>query len=123
MTLLTVPRGPTVAPFVLDPGREAHEPPEARGRRRDDVSLMVSVGEAEPVHTRFDRLGDALDRGDLVVVNTSATVPAALDVVIDDVGPVVVHVSRLPRSMEFIPIRQMLYRNVSLYRDARSSTA
>ncbi|HEY8060699.1 MAG TPA: S-adenosylmethionine:tRNA ribosyltransferase-isomerase, partial [Acidimicrobiales bacterium] len=107
MTLLTEPRGPTVAPFLLDPGREAHEPPEARGLRRDDVALMVSVGEAEPVHTRFDRLGDALDRGDLVVVNTSATVAAALDGELATGEVVAVHVSgQLPGGLWLVEVRR-----------------
>ena len=107
MTLLTEPRGPTVAPFLLDPGREAHEPPEARGLRRDDVALMISVGEAEPVHTRFDRLGDALDRGDLVVVNTSATVAAALDGELAAGDAVAVHVSgELPGGLWLVEVRR-----------------
>src|SRR5579883_1521238 len=36
---------------------------------------------------------------------------------------VMVQLSRLPRSIEFIPIRHMLNRNVSRYRDATSQTA
>ncbi len=57
MTVLTAPArapaaaGNPIAPFTLDPAREAHEPPEAQGRRRDDVRLMVSVGERRPRST------------------------------------------------------------------------
>ncbi len=58
---------------------EAHEPPEARGLRRDEVRLMVaSGGTGKIVHTRFDELPSFLAPGDLLVVNTSATIPAAL---------------------------------------------
>jgi S-adenosylmethionine:tRNA ribosyltransferase-isomerase len=65
--------------FVLDPAHEAHEPPEASGRPRDQGRLLVSRGVTAPVDARFDALGRFLDPGDLIVVNTSATVPAALD--------------------------------------------
>jgi S-adenosylmethionine:tRNA ribosyltransferase-isomerase len=65
--------------FELPPRLEAHEPPEARGLRRDGVRLLVanrSTGLV--VHSRFDELPSFLEPGDLVVVNTSATLPAAL---------------------------------------------
>jgi S-adenosylmethionine:tRNA ribosyltransferase-isomerase len=59
---------------------EAHEPPEARGRRRDDVAMLVATRhDGALVHARFRDLPQFLSAGDLVVVNTSATVPAALD--------------------------------------------
>ena len=97
----------TVAPFTLDASREAHEPPEARGLRRDDVRLMVSKGEAQPVHTRFRDLAAALDPGDLVVVNTSATVAAAVDGRLDSGEPVAVHVSgRLPGGLWLVEVRE-----------------
>ena len=65
--------------FTLDPAHEAHEPPEARGLRRDGVRLMVSDGSLAPIDTHFTEIGEFLRAGDLLVVNTSATVPAALD--------------------------------------------
>jgi len=59
---------------------EAHEPPEVRGEGRDDVSLLVSSRrDQELVHARFRELPRFLAAGDLLVVNTSATLPAALD--------------------------------------------
>ncbi|HEY7487705.1 MAG TPA: S-adenosylmethionine:tRNA ribosyltransferase-isomerase [Streptosporangiaceae bacterium] len=65
--------------FLLPPALEAHEPPEARGRARDDVRLLVgrrATGEVS--HHEFRDLPDLLDPGDLLVVNTSATLPAAV---------------------------------------------
>jgi S-adenosylmethionine:tRNA ribosyltransferase-isomerase len=60
--------------------REAHEPPEARGTGRDDVALLVATRhDGGLVHGRFRDLPRYLEPGDLVVVNTSATLPAALD--------------------------------------------
>jgi S-adenosylmethionine:tRNA ribosyltransferase-isomerase len=64
---------------TLPARREATEPPEARGLRRDEVRLLVaSRSDPSLRHTRFSRLPELLAPGDLVVVNTSATIPAAL---------------------------------------------
>ncbi|MCF6472933.1 S-adenosylmethionine:tRNA ribosyltransferase-isomerase [Nonomuraea sp. MG754425] len=64
--------------FPLPPGLSAHEPPEARGMARDAVRLMVSRGTEEPAHHHFSELAGLLDPGDLIVVNNSATLPAAV---------------------------------------------
>jgi len=65
--------------FELPPRLEAHEPPEARGLARDQVRLMVaSKRDGRIAHARFDELPKFLAAGDLLVVNTSATLPAAL---------------------------------------------
>lgn len=69
----------SVPAFELPPRLEAHEPPEARGLRRDEVRLLVaSRGTGLVVHSRVDELPTFLAPGDLVVLNTSATLPAAL---------------------------------------------
>ncbi len=65
--------------FDLPPALEASEPPEARGTGRDDVRLLVSIGTEAPIHTRFRDLPEFLGPGDLMVVNTSATMAASLD--------------------------------------------
>jgi S-adenosylmethionine:tRNA ribosyltransferase-isomerase len=65
--------------FTLPPELAAREPPERRGRPRDQVRLMVIDRQTSRVeHTRFDRLGEYLRRGDLLVFNSSRTLPAAL---------------------------------------------
>lgn len=65
--------------FELPPRLEAHEPPEARGLARDEVRLLVAHRDGgELVHARFWELPELLAPGDLVVLNTSATLPAAL---------------------------------------------
>jgi S-adenosylmethionine:tRNA ribosyltransferase-isomerase len=59
--------------------REAHEPPEVRGHARDDVRLLVaSRSEGSLFHSRFRELPRFLAPGDLLVLNVSATLPAAL---------------------------------------------
>src|SRR5262245_13264440 len=65
--------------FVLPPELAAREPPERRGVARDAVRLLVIGRRAGRVeHTRFDRLGEYLRPGDLLVFNASRTLPAAL---------------------------------------------
>jgi S-adenosylmethionine:tRNA ribosyltransferase-isomerase len=64
--------------FALPRELSAGEPPEARGLTRDGVRLLV-VDETAVWHARFRDLGRLLEPGDLVVVNTSATLPAAVD--------------------------------------------
>jgi S-adenosylmethionine:tRNA ribosyltransferase-isomerase len=93
--------------FVLDEAHEAHEPPEAQGRRRDDVRLLVSRGAADPVDARFADLGAFLSPGDLLVVNTTATIPAALDGRLPDGEPTVVHLSgSLPGAVSLVEVRR-----------------
>jgi S-adenosylmethionine:tRNA ribosyltransferase-isomerase len=65
--------------FELAPELEASEPPEARGLARDEVRLMVaSRSSADVIHTRFRTLPSHLRPGDLLVINSSATLPAAV---------------------------------------------
>ncbi|MGP8071622.1 MAG: S-adenosylmethionine:tRNA ribosyltransferase-isomerase [Thermoplasmata archaeon] len=61
----------------VPPARGADCTPEDRGVARDGVRLLVSRGTVES-HHRFYELTELLRRGDLLVVNESATVPASL---------------------------------------------
>jgi S-adenosylmethionine:tRNA ribosyltransferase-isomerase len=73
--------------FALPAELEAHEPPEARGLARDGVRLLVSEGATGQVsHHRFTELPALLRAGDLLVVNTSATMPAAVPVAGSDLA-------------------------------------
>ena len=68
-------------PFDLPRMLEAHEPPEARGAARDDVALMVSRSHEGAIsHHRFADVPGLLFPGDLLVVNNSGTLPAAVPV-------------------------------------------
>src|SRR5690348_12087902 len=65
--------------FALPPELEAGEPPEARGLARDQVRLLVSYRKSDRIlHTRFHDIGQFLTAGDLLVINTSGTMNAAL---------------------------------------------
>lgn len=71
---------PTIPSFTLPPQLEAREPPEARGLARDAVRLLASSWTTDRIeHARFKDLGHFLRAGDLLVVNTSRTIPAAID--------------------------------------------
>jgi S-adenosylmethionine:tRNA ribosyltransferase-isomerase len=80
-----------VAP--LDAAHEASEPPEVRGRDRSDVRLLVSNGVEDVVHATFADLPQSLVRGDVVVVNSSATIAAAIGATLPDGTPIRVHFS------------------------------
>jgi S-adenosylmethionine:tRNA ribosyltransferase-isomerase len=68
-------------------------PPEAEGRPRSDVALLVATRSDGRLRAgRFADLPSYLVAGDLLVVNTSATVPAALPARLGSVD-VVVHLS------------------------------
>jgi S-adenosylmethionine:tRNA ribosyltransferase-isomerase len=78
--------------FRMPPGSEATGPPESRGLARDAVRLLV----ASPMglqHRRFHDIVDVLTPGDLVVVNTSATLPAAVTAARTGDRPSLVHVA------------------------------
>jgi S-adenosylmethionine:tRNA ribosyltransferase-isomerase len=79
--------GVTALDFVLPAGLEATEPPPVR----DGVRLLVATADGI-THARFRQFGEFLAEGDLVVVNASATLAAAVDG--ERAGaPVVVHFS------------------------------
>ena len=64
--------------FTLPPELEAHDPPEARGLARDGVRLLVSrTASGEISHHGFRKLPGLLLPGDLLVVNTSQTLPGS----------------------------------------------
>lgn len=75
--------------FVPPPDREASAPPESRRIARDEVRMLVS-DRGTTTHARFRELAAFLRAGDLVVVNNSATMSAAVDGVIDG-RPTVLH--------------------------------
>lgn len=80
--------------FALPVAQEASGPPEARGLTRDAVRMLVAYRADERlVHSTFSLLPTFLEDGDVVVVNTSGTLPAAVEGTDDAGRPVVVHFS------------------------------
>lgn len=69
----------TAFDFYLPSELNASHPPERRGIRRDHVRMMVLDKKTGSVsHDKFFQLADYLKPGDLVIMNTSRTVPAIL---------------------------------------------
>jgi S-adenosylmethionine:tRNA ribosyltransferase-isomerase len=91
--------------FTLPASLEAHEPPEARGLARDGVRMLVGSRSDNAVsHHRFTDLPALLRPGDALVVNTSATVAAAVPVA---GSPLVVHFStELPDRRWLVELRR-----------------
>jgi S-adenosylmethionine:tRNA ribosyltransferase-isomerase len=80
--------------FHLPPELEAGEPPEARGLTRDAVRMMVAERATNRLtNSTFVRLPTFLEAGDLVVINTSAVIPAAVPATTSDGTPLIVHLS------------------------------
>jgi S-adenosylmethionine:tRNA ribosyltransferase-isomerase len=94
--------------FVLPEALEAREPPEARGLARDEVRLLVSDRQDDRiVHARFDELPRFLRPGDLVLVNISETLPAALRAKRQDGTDIALHLStQLDRSLWVMEARK-----------------
>jgi len=94
--------------FTLPPELEAGEPPEARGLARDEVRLMVSHrADDRVIHTRFRAIAEHLRAGDVLVINTSGTLKAALHVTRADGTPLELHLStRLPAHLWSVELRR-----------------
>jgi S-adenosylmethionine:tRNA ribosyltransferase-isomerase len=76
--------------FTLPAGAEASAPPEWRGLQRDEVRLLA-VRPQGSTSVLFRDLPEQLEPGDLVVVNTSATLPGRLSARRADGVPVPLH--------------------------------
>src|SRR5829696_5529696 len=94
--------------FELPSTLEADAPPEARGFARDEVRLMVTYrSDDRVVHSTFQNIGDFLEAGDVLVVNTSGTMNAALDAECEDGTALELHLStRLPADLWVVELRR-----------------
>jgi S-adenosylmethionine:tRNA ribosyltransferase-isomerase len=96
-----------VLDMTLPDSLEAHEPPEARGLARDAVRLLVSFTDSDRVeHAQFRDLPGFLQPGDLLVINMSATLPAALTARRENGSEVQAHLStRLQAGLTVVEFR------------------
>lgn len=97
-----------VVDFELPPGLEASVPPEEQGTPRDQVRLMVANrSNGDIVDDVFTSLPGYLRPGDALVINTSATIPAALPAMKADGEEVVVHLStRIEEGLWTVEVRK-----------------
>jgi S-adenosylmethionine:tRNA ribosyltransferase-isomerase len=108
-------------PFDVPPELEASVPPEARGLARDEVRLMVSYrSDNRIVHTHFREIGSFLAAGDVLVINTSGTLNAALDAFRSDGTPLELHLStHLPADVWSVELRMPGAKGTQPFYDAR----
>jgi S-adenosylmethionine:tRNA ribosyltransferase-isomerase len=80
--------------FKLPDSNVATDPPERRGVARDGVRLMVAHRQSGLIeHRTFHELVDFLHPGDVLVVNTSQTIPAALEAIASDEAALRIHLA------------------------------
>lgn len=112
-----------VLDFELPCELEAGEPPEARGLQRDEVRLMVSYRHDDVIHhAQFRDIVNYFDSGDVLVINTSGTLNAALNAIRQhDQQVFEVHLStQLPANLWIVEIRQPDGDTTRPYRDAQA---
>jgi S-adenosylmethionine:tRNA ribosyltransferase-isomerase len=91
---MTTQTAPERFSYDLPASLAASEPPEARGLTRDAVRMLVAYRDSGAiVPSSFVFLPTFLEPGDLLVINTSGTIPAAIDATSDDGTALVVHLS------------------------------
>lgn len=95
--------------FTLPTELEAHEPAELRGTGRDDVRLLVTRrADGSVTDAHFRDLPRFLAPGDLVVLNTTATLPAALTAIRANGDAIALHVSTpLPGGLVVVEPRRV----------------
>ena len=104
------------AELIFDRPRalQATGPPERRGLERDEVRLLISTDRGHE-HARFRDLPRFLAPGTLLVVNTSATLPASLPARHPCFGPLVANVSTdYDRGLYLIELRKSVAEPVPL---------
>jgi len=94
--------------FELPPDLEAGEPAETRWFHRDEVRLMVAYRhDGRLVHAQFHDLPRFLLPGDLLVINTSRTLPASVPASTPEGIRVKLHLStRLPDGRWLVELRR-----------------
>jgi S-adenosylmethionine:tRNA ribosyltransferase-isomerase len=103
----TAPERATRFDFTLPPALEADAPAEERGATRDGVRLLVSCRSNDAImHTTFPALETILREGDVLVINTSGTLKAALPATRSNGQALEAHLStRLPGGFWTVELR------------------
>ncbi len=107
--------------FSVPPELEAHVPPEARGLTRDGVRLLVSYRYGDRiVDARFSELSKFLNAGDVLVLNTSGTMNAALSAIRSDGTRLELHLStHLPSDEWTVELRSIADKGSVPFYDVR----
>jgi S-adenosylmethionine:tRNA ribosyltransferase-isomerase len=92
----------SIIQFDLPPHLSCPQPTEERELLRDEVRLLVTTGSGQINHDLFRNIPDYINPGDVLVVNTSATVASALPVTLPDGNKGVVHISNQINSHQWL---------------------
>jgi S-adenosylmethionine:tRNA ribosyltransferase-isomerase len=105
--------------FELPEELEAAEPPEARRLARDEVRMMVSNPDGSVEHAGFRDLPRFLEAGDVVVINTSGTMKAAIPAEGGDGTSMELRLStRLPAGLWTVELRRRVGGDAEPYFEA-----
>ncbi|WP_371516025.1 S-adenosylmethionine:tRNA ribosyltransferase-isomerase [Kitasatospora sp. NBC_01300] len=112
---------------AVPPELSARAPAEARGGARDGVRMLVGRRDRGSVeHHRFTELPVVLRAGDLLVVNNSATLPAALPGRLPDGTAVALHLSSAQpdrRGSHLVELRRVVPGSAAAYYPPADSPA
>lgn len=105
--------------FQLPDTLQTALPTEVRNINRDEVKLMVSNRKNDDIqHTQFKHIADYLDTGDVLVVNTSGTIKAALNIILPNGQKGSIHLSnQLTDQQWLVEIRQNRGRQTKRFYD------
>ena len=110
---------PTVQ-FNLPARLSCPPPTEDRGLQRDEVRLLVTNKAGESFHDTFYHLDKYLDPGDVLVINTSAMIPAALPIRLQNGEEARLHLStRLGANQWLVEIRQLIGNKTERWREGK----
>lgn len=99
----------SIIQFDLPEHLACPKPTEERNLLRDEVRLLVTTGAGQVYHTTFSHLDKYLKSGDVLVVNISATIPAALPISLPNGDKGMVHLSNRLNAREWlIEIREII---------------
>ncbi|QHT69946.1 S-adenosylmethionine:tRNA ribosyltransferase-isomerase [Rhodocytophaga rosea] len=88
--------------FDLPEHLSCPQPTEERELLRDEVRLLVTTGSGKISHGLFHNISDYINPGDVLVVNTSATIPSALAVTLPDGSEGVIHLSNQINAQQWL---------------------
>lgn len=103
--------------FELPPALECAKPSEERGIGRDEVQLLVSNRKDDSIiHSQFKEIGQFFQEGDVLVVNTSGTLNAALEVDLANGRKGRVHIStKVEEELFLVEVRQIIGNETKRY--------
>ena len=99
---------PSVIQFDLPQHLACPLPTEERGIERDEVRLLITTAHGQIEHSSFNHFPLFLHKGDVLVVNTSATIPSALPVSLPGLREGRLHLgTRLTNGQWLVEIREL----------------